>query len=125
MEGMAKNLIERGFVPDYVTRMGIQNLLYKTSRSLQYPSVEQQLDHKRLFIQNLRKQPIALEVEEANDQHYEIPSEFFALCLGPHRKYSCCLFDGTSDLGEEERKMLELYCFQKYYCWTLQFKLSA
>ena len=30
---------------------------------------------------------------EANAQHYEIPAEFFALVLGPQRKYSCCLYD--------------------------------
>jgi len=34
--------------------------------------------------------PIALVPEKANEQHYELPPEFFAAILGPQRKYSCC-----------------------------------
>lgn len=29
----------------------------------------------------------------ANEQHYELPTEYFLAALGPHRKYSSCLYD--------------------------------
>ena len=47
--------------------------------------------------------PIAEHADAANRQHYELPPEFFALFLGPHRKYSSCLYPtGTESLGEAE-----------------------
>ncbi|KAL2631492.1 hypothetical protein R1flu_016178 [Riccia fluitans] len=33
--------------------------------------------------------PIAVNTEDANMQHYEVPSEFFKLVLGKHLKYRC------------------------------------
>ena len=36
--------------------------------------------------------PIAEHTEAANDQHYEVPADFFELVLGPRLKYSCCLY---------------------------------
>jgi cyclopropane-fatty-acyl-phospholipid synthase len=35
---------------------------------------------------------IALLPERANEQHYEVPPEFFERVLGSHRKYSCAWF---------------------------------
>ena len=57
----------------------------------------------------MRNQPIARNTREANDQHYELPPEFFALCLGPQRKYSSCLYPtGTETLARaEELALLE------------------
>ena len=47
----------------------------------------------------------------ANEQHYELPAEFFGLFLGPRRKYSGCLWaDGVSDLAGAEEAMLALTC---------------
>ncbi|MGH6957124.1 MAG: SAM-dependent methyltransferase, partial [Caulobacteraceae bacterium] len=51
--------------------------------------------------------PIALAVEEANRQHYELPAAFFALVLGPRRKYSSCLYQKASaSLAEAEERAL-------------------
>ncbi|MDW8374017.1 MAG: class I SAM-dependent methyltransferase, partial [Planctomycetota bacterium] len=53
--------------------------------------------------------PIALHPEAANAQHYELPTRFFELCLGPRLKYSCCLFPtGAESLAEAEERMLAL-----------------
>ncbi len=50
-----------------------------------------------------------MHTEAANAQHYELPPAFFALCLGPRRKYSCCYFpSGGESLAEAEEAMLEL-----------------
>ena len=51
--------------------------------------------------------PIAERPEAANAQHYELPPEFFALILGPRRKYSCCLYAGDDGLAEAEKRALE------------------
>ena len=36
--------------------------------------------------------PVAINTTDANEQHYEVPTAYFLAALGPHRKYSCCLF---------------------------------
>jgi len=46
---------------------------------------------------------IAEHTDAANDQHYELPPEFFRLCLGERLKYSCCLYPtGQESLDEAE-----------------------
>lgn len=63
------------------------------------------------FVEQLRRSPIAEQVEKANEQHYEVPAEFFRLILGPRLKYSSCLWpDGVETLGQAEDAMLALTC---------------
>ncbi|BAB53730.1 cyclopropane-fatty-acyl-phospholipid synthase [Mesorhizobium japonicum MAFF 303099] len=51
---------------------------------------------------------IAEHAQAANEQHYELPPEFFGLTLGPNRKYSCCLYPkGNESLAEAEIAALE------------------
>ncbi|NIN40236.1 MAG: methyltransferase domain-containing protein, partial [Gammaproteobacteria bacterium] len=46
----------------------------------------------------------------ANEQHYEVPAEFFRAVLGKHLKYSSCYWErGAADLDEAEAHMLALY----------------
>jgi len=55
--------------------------------------------------------PIAINMQEANDQHYEVPPAFFQKVLGPNLKYSCCWFDNPQQsLEAAERGMLQLTC---------------
>jgi cyclopropane-fatty-acyl-phospholipid synthase len=57
----------------------------------------------------MRAAPIAVETRAANEQHYEVPPEFFAHALGPNLKYSSALFaPGVTELGEAEEAMLAL-----------------
>merc|ERR1711916_137812 len=45
----------------------------------------------------------------ANEQHYEVPTSFFSLCLGDWKKYSCGLWPpGCEDLTESEEHALAL-----------------
>ena len=63
------------------------------------------------LLERMSTGPIAEATEEANEQHYELPEEFFGLVLGPRRKYSGCLFaEGVADLAEAEEAMLALTC---------------
>jgi len=66
---------------------------------------------QRAFLRELRQAPIALEVEKANEQHYEVPVDLFRLVLGPRLKYSCCLWPaGVGTIAEAEDEMLALTC---------------
>ena len=38
---------------------------------------------------DLKRRPVAEQTEAANEQHYEVPTEFYLLCLGKHLKYRC------------------------------------
>lgn len=100
------NAIERGLVPDWLTRLAIRCLC--RSR-LDRASADNSID--RAFQESLRSGPIALVPEVANQQHYELPPEFFQLVLGPRHKYSCCYFpDATSTLAEAEEAALAETC---------------
>jgi cyclopropane-fatty-acyl-phospholipid synthase len=57
----------------------------------------------------MRTAPVAPVPELANEQHYEVPAEFFAHVLGPRRKYSSAWWpEDVADLGEAEDLALAL-----------------
>jgi cyclopropane-fatty-acyl-phospholipid synthase len=93
MMSSAINAFERLPLPDAVTAAGITFLCDRTRRSL--TSYEQAQD--AIFLDEMRQRPVAEHTDAANDQHYEIPPEFFSYILGPRRKYSCCLYQNTGD----------------------------
>lgn len=101
------SLIESGRVPDPLLRFGIRaNLFARLQRERRKgPGA------KEAFVERLRESPIAEEVEKANEQHYELPPEFFRLVLGPRLKYSSCYWpEGVHTLAAAEEAMLELTC---------------
>jgi cyclopropane-fatty-acyl-phospholipid synthase len=68
-------------------------------------------DLNSAFAEAMATRPIAEHVEAANGQHYELPSAFFELCLGPRLKYSCCLYPtGRESLAEAEIAALTETC---------------
>ncbi|XP_005095452.1 (S)-coclaurine N-methyltransferase [Aplysia californica] len=73
--------------------------------------IEKQHNFKKKFIQRLRTSPIATDTDKANEQHYEVPTEFFLTVLGKRLKYSGCIFSnpGTT-LDEAEEFTLQQYC---------------
>jgi cyclopropane-fatty-acyl-phospholipid synthase len=97
-------LVERAPLPDPVTRFGIDLLVARSCRQRDAtPAADEQA-----FAQAMSCYPIAEHVEAANQQHYELPSDFFALTLGPRRKYSCCLYDSDDmPLDKAETRALE------------------
>lgn len=63
------------------------------------------------FLKQASSGKIAVHTDDANNQHYEVDSEFFQYCLGKNLKYSSCYWnDDTSSLDEAEDIMLDLYC---------------
>lgn len=106
---MMNAVLDRGLVPDPALRWGIRRRCRGRLRSLDLSPSEQDQAEAR-FARELREMPIAVETDAANEQHYEVPSEFYRLVLGPRLKYSCGLWtEATESLGQAEEAMLELY----------------
>ncbi len=103
------NWIERGFVPDFLIRAGIRKLLRQRLREELIDQLELSHERYQTFLQEVAGSPIAVETDKANQQHYEIPSAFFQLVLGQHKKYSCCYYQAGDDLSSAETRMLEKY----------------
>lgn len=103
-------LAERGWLPDAAIRHGIRRLCAQRLREERAGNLGAQHDLYRSRIEMLRRSPIAIHTDAANGQHYELPPEFFARCLGPQMKYSCCYYPtGEETLAQAETAMLELY----------------
>lgn len=104
-------LLEKNLIPDQFIRMGIRNLLKQRLRDENKGSSEANQAHLMKLIVDLKKSPIAIETEAANEQHYEVPTEFYQYCLGKHLKYSSGYWkEGVTNIDTSERDMLELTC---------------
>lgn len=105
------SILERDILPDTVIRSGIRFFLWRKLREESRGGVEEIRQRLMDFIKELRDNPIAIKTCVANEQHYEVPSGFFELVLGPRLKYSCCLWrKGTDSLASAEEDMLDLVC---------------
>ena len=101
-------LLNHNLVPDFLIRQKIRKL---NDERLSIERGKFSSEYVENFIQDLKSLPIAIETKSANDQHYEVPAEFFKLCLGEHLKYSCCYWLNTNDnLNTAEENMLKLTC---------------
>jgi cyclopropane-fatty-acyl-phospholipid synthase len=67
-------------------------------------------DAPAAFARDMRQRPIAEHVDAANDQHYELPPEFFRLVLGPRLKYSSCFYEPNDTIGLAEVRALAQTC---------------
>ena len=102
-------LSEKKLIPDFAIRYGIRALLKKRIGSLVSINPETNIRNKIDFIHKMNSSKIALMPELANKQHYEIPANFYKYCLGRHRKYSSCYWEGnTKNLDEAELLSLKL-----------------
>jgi cyclopropane-fatty-acyl-phospholipid synthase len=108
---MLDRALATGLVPDWVVRLGIRRLLAQRLREESSGGVEDQRRRREAFVEELKRSPIAINTTHANEQHYEVPTEFFRLVLGARMKYSSALFDPMEiGLDEAEERMLELTC---------------
>ena len=108
---MALAAVEHGRVPDTVVRAGIRRLLRQRLVEGLSGGCEAQQERLQSFIEECRQSTVALVPEKANEQHYEVPAEFFARVLGKHLKYSCCHWpDGVTSLDDAESAALNETC---------------
>jgi cyclopropane-fatty-acyl-phospholipid synthase len=102
---------EHGRLPDSVIRFGIRRLLDERVKAAAAPDCETSQDRARDFLIACRRSPIAVAVDRANEQHYEVPAEFFRQVLGPRLKYSCCCWEpGVTNLAAAEEAALSVTC---------------
>ena len=104
-------LAEKGLLPDALIRLGIKHLCsQRLVQATDSGEDEMEKEHAE-WIDVLKKSPIALVPEKANEQHYEVPPRLFELVLGSKLKYSSGLWsEGVSTLDQSESAMLELTC---------------
>jgi cyclopropane-fatty-acyl-phospholipid synthase len=103
--------IEQGRVPDSVVRAGIRRLCNVRLAEIEAGDAEAACRRTEAFVASMDAGPIAPLPRLANEQHYEVPADFFAIALGPHRKYSSAWWpEGAGDLGQAESAALSLTC---------------
>lgn len=104
-------VLEKGFLPDFAIRAGINSLLARKLKDETRGGVDVEQKALMDFVRELKTMPIAVKTREANEQHYEVPTEFFKLVLGPRMKYSGGLWPTRqTTLKESEEAMLALSC---------------
>jgi cyclopropane-fatty-acyl-phospholipid synthase len=107
----AIGFVEQGLVPDKVSRAGIRRLLKARLGELRPENCEYVARRAEDFVAMMDRSPVALLPEKANEQHYEIPAEFYRQVLGPRGKYSCAYWgEGVRHLAGAEQRALELTC---------------
>jgi cyclopropane-fatty-acyl-phospholipid synthase len=105
------DLADRGLLPDGLIRYGIRRLDKKRLQEENRGDSKEQQKVLKALISEMRKSPIAIQTQKANEQHYEVPSAFFQEVLGKHLKYSGCYWpDGVRNLDQAEEQMLDLTC---------------
>ncbi|MBV1878916.1 MAG: cyclopropane-fatty-acyl-phospholipid synthase family protein [Pseudomonadales bacterium] len=103
------DLVEQGKVPDWLTRIGIKRLLRQRLKQEQVKF--RQPEALNQFLSAMADSPLAINTSDANQQHYEVPTEFYEHALGAHKKYSAAYFRAhVSSLSTAEEDMLKMTC---------------
>ena len=103
-------VVERDVVPDAVLAPAIRARISRRVAKEGGGTEQERSERFRHLVARLREAPIAVDTDAANEQHYELPAEFFTTILGPRRKYSSAYWPaGVDDLAAAEDAMLELY----------------
>lgn len=103
-------ILDNGYLPHAVIRMGIRRQLRQRLVDISSASLSAAFEAKIAFIERLRTRPIAVETDAANSQHYEVGTGVLKACLGPRMKYSSCLYPkGVETLAQAEVAMLQTY----------------
>lgn len=102
---------EMGLLPDTIIRAGIRRLNRQRLIDIHAHDVERVCSDLTQFVANMKVAEIAPVPELANEQHYEVPAEFFGLVMGSHRKYSSCFWnEDTKRLVQAEAEALRITC---------------
>ncbi len=104
-------ILAKNVLPDAIIRMGIRQRLAETLRENKKPTIEAQRAALMQYIEGLKQMPVAIATDEANEQHYEVPTRFYQLVLGKHLKYSAGYWpDESTTCDQSEAAMLQLTC---------------
>jgi cyclopropane-fatty-acyl-phospholipid synthase len=75
-------VVEQNVVPDPLVRAGIRSLLTQRAKESTPESGEAFQEKMQAFVEELKSMPVAVETDAANEQHYEVPTEYFNAVLG-------------------------------------------
>lgn len=107
MTQLALAFAERGVLPDRLVRGGIRRLLQQRLAEIEDGDAAAAGARSEAFAAAMGAAPVALLPEKANEQHYEVPADFFGEVLGRHRKYSSAWWpDGVDRLDDAEAAAL-------------------
>ena len=111
LTSFAIEMCERGLAPDFLIRAGIRNLCQKRLRQCRTADCEANAELAEKYLLDSDASPMAVLTEKANEQHYEVPAEFYRHALGKNLKYSSCHYDSPGiSLDQAEDRALELTC---------------
>lgn len=114
---MSQGFLERNLIPDPVIRFGIRGLLKSKLKNEGRGGVAAAQQRLKEVVEEMKSSTIALNTTEANQQHYEVPTEFFRYVMGKHMKYSCGYWKkGVTDFDQSEEDMLFLTCGRADLC---------
>ena len=101
-------LLSRGLIPDFLLRRGVRSQGKQRLLMMEKSNLVKEYNE---FLKEASSGDIAIHTDDANNQHYEVDSEFFQYSLGKNLKYSSCYWnEDTFSLDEAEENMLDLYC---------------
>lgn len=104
------SLIDKGLLPDGIVSWGIRRICAERIREEEAASRAGFESYIQARAAELSGSKIAILTDKANEQHYEVPTDFYLKCLGPRLKYSSCYYPaGNETLAEAEEAMLKLY----------------
>jgi len=105
------DILAKNVIPDALIRIGIRNRLAGTLEPFEKINCERRQELLMKHVAELLQSPIAVSTDEANEQHYELPTQFFERVLGKHMKYSSGYWDeGVTSIDDSEARMLEISC---------------
>lgn len=103
--------MEKGQIPDSAIRYGIRKLCKKRLGELEIQSLTKKQDAAETYRRSLINSPLAIHTKDANEQHYELPSDFFKYVLGKNLKYSSAFYENANTtLNEAEDAALSISC---------------
>ena len=104
-------LKERRLLPDAVMRILVRKMCATWVETFECGGdTEKQAVYKKKYFEKLQNSAGATHQADANIQHYEVPTNFFEIILGPYLKYSCCLFpEPSTSLADAEIHMLRAF----------------
>lgn len=105
------DLMAHRWIPDPLIRFAIRRVSAMRLAEQRGSGIQAQQESRSAWWSQLAQSPIALDTDAANEQHYEVPAEFFQYALGPRLKYSSAYFENATDsLATAEEAMLDLSC---------------
>jgi cyclopropane-fatty-acyl-phospholipid synthase len=103
--------MEKGHIPDTAIRFGIRKLCKTRLDELDTHSLSKKQAEAERYRLGLINSPLAVHTKDANEQHYELPADFFLRVLGKNLKYSSAYYaDSATTLDDAEDSALTISC---------------